>query len=322
MHNLPPLAWLRAFEVSARHLSFTSAAQELALSQAAVSKQIKLLELKLGEPLFFRFPRSLGLTKAGEAFLPKVQDAFERLAAGASEVFGPCQSDVLTIRCAIGFAVNWLAPRLPDFIAENPGIALRLISSVWNEDAGNESFDLDIRYGDGRWPGVKAERLTREYIQPVCSPALANALRSPADLMNQTLIHVLGYKEGWALWLKTAGVKISPTNLGLQCDTSLMAFEVAAQGSGVALGRSSMIDKELHTGRLVAPFSLAVPVDEGFHLVSRDNAQQARVFREWVLGMAQQDDDPVLPYLTPAPSTPISADAKQAPYSRSAVPAP
>ena len=140
MHELPPLPWLRAFEVSARHLSFTSAARELGLSQAAVSKQIKLLELKLGEPLFFRFPRSLGLTKAGEAFLPKVQDAFERLSAGASEVFGPRRADVLTIRCAVGFAVNWLAPRLPDFMARHPDIALRLISSVWNEDTGNEAY--------------------------------------------------------------------------------------------------------------------------------------------------------------------------------------
>jgi LysR family transcriptional regulator, glycine cleavage system transcriptional activator len=291
MHDLPPLPWLRAFEVSARHLSFTSAAGELALSQAAVSKQIKLLELKLGEPLFYRFPRSLGLTKAGEAFLPKVQDAFERLSAGASEVFGPRRSDVLSIRCAIGFAVNWLAPRLPDFMAKHPDIALRLISSVWNEDNSSEAFDLDIRYGDGNWPGVKSDRLTRESLQPVCSPDLLKAgrLRTPSDLANQTLIHVLGYREGWALWLKKAGVKKTPTSAALQFDTSLMAFEVAAQGVGVALGRTSMIEPELNSGRLVAPFTLAVPVEEGFHLVSRENAQNARqaaVFREWVLGAA------------------------------------
>ena len=116
MTQLPPLAWLRAFEVSARHLSFTSAAQELNLSQAAVSKQIKLLELQLREPLFLRFPRSLSLTKAGEAFLPKVQDAFERLAAGTNEVFGQRRADVLTVRVAVGFGVQWLARRLPDFL--------------------------------------------------------------------------------------------------------------------------------------------------------------------------------------------------------------
>lgn len=294
MHNLPPLPWLRAFEVSARHLSFTSAAGELGLSQAAVSKQIKLLELKLGEPLFFRFPRSLGLTKAGEAFLPKVQDAFERLAAGAGEVFGSSRPDVLTIRCAVGFSVNWLAPRLPDFIAKHPEISLRLISSVWNEDAAEGAFDLDIRYGDGRWPGMKSERLTREHLQPVCNPALIKngQLKSPADLLQQTFIHVLGYREGWALWLKKAGVKHVLASPGLQCDTSLMAFELAAQGAGIALGRSSMVEKERAGGRLVAPFDLAVPVEEGFHLVSRDNAQSmphAAMFQAWLLERTLKD---------------------------------
>jgi LysR family transcriptional regulator, glycine cleavage system transcriptional activator len=306
MHDLPPLPWLRAFEVSARHLSFTSAARELALSQAAVSKQIKLLELKLGEPLFHRLPRSLGLTKAGKAFLPKVQDAFERLAAGAGEVFGPRRPDVLAIRCAIGFAVNWLAPRLPDFMARNPGVALRLISSVWNEDGGSEAFDLDIRYGDGRWPGVTSERLTRESLRPVCSPALIESgrLKTPSDLADHLLIHVLGYKEGWALWLKKAGAKHEAAVPGLQCDTSLMAFELAAQSAGVALGRTSMIGPDLKSGRLAAPFALAVPVDEGFYLVSgqaRENGAHAAAFREWVLGLAEQslgrrakpDDDEV-----------------------------
>jgi LysR family transcriptional regulator, glycine cleavage system transcriptional activator len=288
MHDLPPLPWLRAFEVSARHLSFTSVAQELSLSQAAVSKQIKLLELKLGEPLFNRFPRSLGLTKAGEAFLPKVQDAFERLAAGASEVFGPRRSDVLTIRCAVGFAVNWLAPRLPDFIARHPDIALRLVSSVWNEDGGGEAFDLDIRYGDGRWPGVTSERLTREALRPVCSPKMLEGgrLKTPADLLGQALIHVLGDKEGWALWLKRAGVKQASASHGLQCDTSLMAFELAAEGAGIALGRTSMAVKDLASGRLVAPFGLSVPVEEGFHLLTPDNVQSgshASLFRAWIL---------------------------------------
>lgn len=291
MHDLPPLPWLRAFEVSARHLSFTSAAQELALSQAAVSKQIKMLELKLGEPLFHRFPRSLGLTKAGEAFLPKVQDAFEQLSAGTSEVFGLRRSDVLTIRCAVGFAVNWLAPRLPEFIARHPDIPLRLISSVWNEDMGTEAFDLDIRYGDGRWPGVKSDRLTRESLLPVCSPGLLAAgsgLSAPSDLRQLTLIHVIGYKQGWAHWLKMAGVAATPA-AGLQCDNSLMAFELAAQGAGVALGRTSMMERALKNGRLSAPFDLAVPVEEGFFLAMRKdarNSRQAALLGNWILEAA------------------------------------
>jgi LysR family transcriptional regulator, glycine cleavage system transcriptional activator len=289
MYNLPPLPWLRAFEVSARHLSFTSAAQELGLSQAAVSKQIKLLELKLGEPLFQRLPRSLRLTKAGEAFLPKVQDAFERLAAGANEVFSQHPSNVLTIRCAIGFAVNWLGPRLPDFIAKHPDVKLRFISSVWNDDKPNDACDLDIRYGDGKWVGLMADRLTRETIQPVCSPNLLarGSLSSPQSLLSHSLIHVLGYKDGWALWLKKSGVKLPPENIGIQVDTSLLAFALAKQGVGIALARTSMVAQELLNGHLVAPFDLCVPVEEGFHLITSEyNSVQAKIFTEWLLGTA------------------------------------
>ena len=292
MLDLPPLPWLRTFDVSARHLSFTSAAQELGLSQAAVSKQIKLLELKLGEPLFIRLPRSLKLTMAGEAFLPKVRDAFERLSSGAHEVFGPARSDILTVRAAAGFAVNWLAPRLPEFINRHPQIALRLISSVWNEEAANPDFDLDIRYGDGHWAGEHADRLTYESLQPVCSPAFLSGLKSPQDLRHHTLIHVLGYKEGWALWLKAAGVDAGVNQPTLQFDTSLMAFEVAAAGAGVAMGRSSLLGKELLSARLVAPFALQVPVEEAFYLVSRDTAQNAphaKLFKDWLLTAARND---------------------------------
>jgi LysR family transcriptional regulator, glycine cleavage system transcriptional activator len=295
MHDLPPLPWLRTYEVSARHLSFTAAAQELGLSQAAVSKQIKLLELKLGEPLFIRLPRSLKLTMAGEAFLPKVRDAFERLASGADEVFGPPRSDILTVRAATGFAVNWLAPRLPDFMKRHPHIALRLISSVWNEEDASPVYDLDIRYGDGKWAGEHADRLTYETIQPVCSPALLSGLKSPQDLRHYTLIHVLGYKEGWALWLKAAGVDMRAQQPALQLDTSLLAFEMAAAGAGIAMGRSSLLEKELRSGRLVAPFALQVPVEEAFYLVTRDtaeNAPHAMLFKNWLLNAAKKDQSP------------------------------
>lgn len=284
MHQtqLPPLPWLRAFEVSARHLSFTSAAQELNLSQAAVSKQIKLLELQLREPLFLRFPRSLSLTKAGEAFLPKVQDAFERLAAGTNEVFGQRGANVLTVRVAVGFGVQWLAPRLPDFLAKHPDIPLRITSSVWNEEGGD--YDLDIRYGDGSWAGIMSQRLTREWLTPVCSPSLASRLKSPNDLSGKTLIHVLGYKEGWARWLKQASVTLPFENPALQFDNSLMAFALARHGMGIALARTSMLGSELTSGRLVTPFDVSVPVSEGFHLVTSDAASaHGKIFEDWLL---------------------------------------
>ena len=145
--ELPPLVWLRAFEAAARHLSFTDAARELNLTQAAVSKHVKSLELHLRHALFIRRTRSLHLTKLGEAYVPKVRDAFERLAIGTREVFGGRRPQELTIRCAVSFAVNWLAPRLPSFLGKYPGKQIRILSSVWNEVLDADTYDLDIQYG-------------------------------------------------------------------------------------------------------------------------------------------------------------------------------
>jgi len=295
--RLPHLTWLRAFEASARHLSFTNAAQELNLTQAAISKQVKLLEHYLREPLFERKPRSLVLTKVGAAYLPKVRDGFERLAAGTEEVFGLRRSEVLTVRAPVGYSVNWIAPRLKGFFHHHPDINLRLVSSVWGDQFDNERFDLDIQYGTGHWPGYKADRLTWEVIKPVCAPSLLygkNAIRKPADLAHHRLLHVLGYEEGWADWLRFAKTNGINSGQGLQFDTSLLAFEFAAQGGGVALARSSMFSIEIERGRLVEPFSIEAPLHEAFHLISPETGRDhpdAQKFREWLLDTANNDPE-------------------------------
>jgi LysR family transcriptional regulator, glycine cleavage system transcriptional activator len=265
--DLPPLTWLRAFEAAARHLSFTDAAQELNLTQAAVSKHVKALELHLQQLLFIRRTRSLQLTKLGEAYLPKVRDAFERLSVGTREVFGGRVTNVLTVRCAVSFAVTWLCPRLPAFFKAHPDVGIRLLSSVWNDALETDGCDLDIQYGTGQWTGVRSHRLTFETITPLCAPALADQLSQPDDLRHQRLLHVLGYQEGWGTWLRAAGVTSFNPGQGLQFDTSLTAFEMAAHGGGVALGRRSLAERERAAGRLVAPFALEVPIDEGFHVL-------------------------------------------------------
>jgi len=292
--ELPPLNWLRAFEASARSQSFTQAASELNLTQAAISKQVKLLELHLREPLFIRNPRSLELTKTGEAYLPKVRDCFDRLAAGTNEVFGRRRSEMLTIRCMVGFSINWLAPRLPRFMARHPGLTVRIISSVWGDEFDREQFDFDIRYGIGKWPGQKARRLTWETMTPVCSPALLQGekpIRKPEDLAHHPLLHVLGYEEGWGLWLNAAGVGGDiDKGRGLHFDTSLIAFEVAAKGAGVALGRSCMTEEDLSSGRLVAPFDLALPIDQAFYLITPSDETphpDARLFHDWLIEEAE-----------------------------------
>jgi LysR family glycine cleavage system transcriptional activator len=293
--QLPPLTWLRAFEASARHLSFTNAAAELNLTQAAISKQVKLLEYHLREPLFFRKPRSLILTRVGEAYLPKVRDAFERLAAGTEEVFGNRRSEVLTVRSAVGFSVNWIAPRLYKFLEAHPKTPVRLVSSVWGDSLDTDRFDMDIQYGSGKWSGFLSDRLTYETVTPVCAPALLNGpvpLATPSDLARHQLLHVIGYEEGWADWLKAAGASGVNAGQGLQFDTSLLVFEVAKSGVGVALGRSSMAAPELTAGALVAPFDLALPVKEAFYLLRPAEGPEhpdAAVFRDWLSAEAEAD---------------------------------
>ena len=285
--DLPPLTWLRAFEAAARTLSFTHAAAELHLTQAAISKHVKALEHHLRQPLFLRRPRGLELTKSGAAYLPKVQDALQRLAIGTREVFGERRNAALTVRCAVSFATNWLMPRLPDFLNRHPGKTVRILSSVWNEPFDTEDIDLDIQYGTGDWPGCNSHRLTWDTITPLCAPDCP--VRVPGDLRHHRLLHVLGYHEGWGLWLKAAGVAGVDAGSGLHLDTSVTAFELAAQGAGVALGRSSLAAHALASGRLIAPFALAVPIDEAFHLVEPAGGPRhpdAAIFSDWLIRAA------------------------------------
>jgi LysR family transcriptional regulator, glycine cleavage system transcriptional activator len=290
--KLPPLVWLRAFEAAAQHLSFTDAANELNLTQAAVSKHVKSLELHLRHQLFIRRTRSLQLTKMGEAYVPKVRDAFDRLAIGTREVFGRRHTKELTLRCAVSFAVNWLAPRLPEFLARHPGKDIRIISSVWNDAFDTDVYDLDIQYGSGEWSGIRSHRLSWETITPLCAPSLAHQLKRPDDLQAQRLLHVLGYQEGWGTWLQAAGSRSVNPGQGLQFDTSLTAFEVAAQGGGVALGRLSLAKHERASGRLIAPFNLEVPINEAFHLlepIGREVHPDASLFIDWMSEAAAFD---------------------------------
>ncbi|MEX3011443.1 transcriptional regulator GcvA [Hoeflea sp. TYP-13] len=291
--RLPPLNWLRAFEASARHLSFTSAAEELNLTQAAVSKQVKLLEQYLREPLFYRKPRSLVLTKVGAAYLPKVNDSFMRLAEGTEEVFGHRRSGLLTVRATVSFAVTWLGPRLHRYYERHPDHPVRIVSSVWNDEFDRESFDLDIRYGTGNWPGFHCDRLTWGELTPLCSPRLLegkNKLQDPEDLRHHNLLQVLGYEDGWTTWLKAAGVENINAGQGQQFDSSLMAFAVAESGAGVVLGRSAMVGDMLASGRLVKPFELSVPVEEAIYLIfpmDGTGHPDSELFRTWLLEEAQ-----------------------------------
>lgn len=290
VRRLPPMNWLRAFEAAARHVSFTGAAQELGVTPSAVSQQVRLLEHHLGSTLFYRLPRSLKLAEAGEAYLPLVRDAFERLAASTAEIFGDRTGERLTVKATMGFALFWLVPRLPRFRALHPEIALRVTTSIWAGEPRDPAMDLEIRHGPDSWPGMRAERLTRDLVFPVCSPELRDGpprLEHPAELARHTLLHAVGFREGWSDWLARAGAAgLVDAAAGLEFDTSAMTIELALRGAGVALGRSCFVGEHLAAGRLVAPFDLAIPTDEAVYLISpagRPAESAAERFRVWLL---------------------------------------
>lgn len=284
--SLPPLNWLRAFEAAARHMSFTEAARELGVTQSAVSQQVRLLEGRLGQPLFRRLARSLELTEAGRAYLPKVHQAFETLGHATEEIFGTRDDRPLTVRATLGFAALWLVPRLGRFREANPSVAINLVTSLWHDARGSEGIDLEIRYGTTTKSDFTAEQLTEEWHFPVCAPAIAAGLASPGDLAGHTLLHTVGFETGWPQWLKAAGVASEPSAAGrVSCDTSVLALDLARRGAGVALARTTYAEEALARGDLVAPFDLRIPA-EGFHLLTprrRALPPHAKAFRDWLL---------------------------------------
>ncbi|MBB2886071.1 MULTISPECIES: LysR substrate-binding domain-containing protein [Pseudomonas] len=290
--SLPPLNWLRAFEVSARCLNFTHAAQELHLTQGAVSQQIRQLESHLGVALFKRLPRGLGLTEEGQSYLPVVQDAISRLAVGTNEIFGQRNRRHLKVRGSLSFLHYWLAPRLADFSREYPQIDIRYISNIWVKEPDGED-DLEIRWGCGEWSGLHAQRLTWDILQPVCSPTLMarSPIHEPRDLMNHSLLHVLGYEEGWGYWLKRVGADDVDYSRGPQFDTLISTIRMAELGQGVALARSSVVEDLLKSGQLVAPFNYRIEASESFYLVHEQNevlSPDAAHFSTWLVAQAHR----------------------------------
>ncbi|BFM50695.1 LysR substrate-binding domain-containing protein [Marinomonas sp. THO17] len=288
--SLPPLNWLHTFEASARHLNFTHAAAELCLTQGAVSQQIRSLESHLGVMLFQRLARGLSLTKEGLAYYPVVQDAIGRLSSGTSEIFSSSQQTRVKIRGSLAFFNLWLAPKLGDFKALHPNIDIRYASHIWLAEWDAEQ-DMEIRWGHGNWQGLQSQRLTWDSLIPVCSPTLLqhSPLGSTEDLVHHTLLHVLGYEEGWGYWLNSMGEKKVDFSKGMQFDTLVSTLRMAELGQGVALARSSMAEGLIAEGRLVAPFATKVEASESFYLVKESSAPlhaAAQAFFDWLLEQA------------------------------------
>lgn len=288
-YRLPPLKWLMSFEAAARHLSFTAAAEELGLSQAAISYQIKCLEGMVGFPLFERKPRNLQLTDVGHTYLPSVRRAFDELFASTAGLFGPIGQTVVTVRVAISFMVLCLAPRLGAFREAHPEITINFWSSIWaNADAAADA-DLDIRFGLGNWPGYDAEVMARDSALLVGSPELARQFTGPQDLLHLSadrMITVAGQDDLWRrAMLDLEGGP--PAGAGLRVDTSLAAAELAASGVGLTFLSRLFSRPYLQSGRLVAPFHLELEMARSHYLLQptarKRPAPEVLLFRDWLL---------------------------------------
>jgi len=286
--KLPPLNALRAFEAGARHLSFTKAAAELHVTQAAVSHQVKALEAYLGCPLFKRMTRKLGLTEQGRALLPVVSESFRNIAEAADALRDGGDSRTLTISVTPSFGAKWLVYRLPRFWEKHPEIDLRVHHSITCADLRYDDVDMAIRFGAGEWDGLDSEFMLRVDYTPVCSPALLKGkhpLKGPGDLRHHTLLHEDDY-DGWTQWLAVAGVSDVNPRRGPIIDDVTAILQTAIDGGGVALGRVAMIERELAAGNLVKPFDVTVLSDLGYHLVYLPDAlaqEKLRAFRDFIM---------------------------------------
>ena len=279
-----PLNALRAFEASARHLSFTRAAIELCVTQAAVSHQVKSLEAQLNVTLFKRLPRGLMLTSEGESLLPVLRDAFDRIALTLDQFEGGHYREVLTVGAVGTFAVGWLLPRLADFHSRYPLIDLRLSTHNNRVDVAAEGLDYAIRFGAGAWHGTDACPLLEAPLTVLCVPQIAEQLRSPADVLKHTLLRSYRADE-WNLWFQAAGLP-SDTRVprSVVFDSSLAMMEAALQGAGVALAPALMFSRQLESDVIRQPFEVGITTGSYWltRLQSRAETSAMVAFKGWL----------------------------------------
>jgi LysR family transcriptional regulator, glycine cleavage system transcriptional activator len=285
--TLPPLAALRVFEAAARHLNFTRAADELGMTQAAVSYQIKILEERMGAPLFLRQPRHLALTETGERLAPGIMEAFVLMRTSVAASRQGAQT-MLSITTFPTFATEWLATRLGGFQLLHPDIAVRLEVGEALVDFNREPFDVGIRGGEGEWPGLVSHLLLESTFTPMLAPSLAEKVKEPADILKLNLID--NDDPWWAAWFAAAGIAEKPSRRPtLNFNSQALAAAAATAGHGVAILTPAFHRNEMARGELVQPFDLVCSQGRGYYLVypeARRNAPHIAAFRTWILAQA------------------------------------
>lgn len=291
--RLPSLNALRAFEAAARHLSFTRAADELSVTQAAISHQIKGLEEQIGMQLFQRRNRNLILTNAGQQLLPDMTESFDLMDGAIARLKRRDEAGILTVSTMDSLAATWLMPRLATFRSQHNDIDIRLATTDWIVDYERDGIDIGIRYGLGTWQGLIAEKLMPEKIFPVCAPELLaqnGGLSTPQDLRGHTLIHD-DMPEDWNMWLAAAGVADIDPERGPGYSHSNLVMQAAINGEGVALGRDLLVADALLAGVLVKPFDLALTASYSYYVVRTEvgaDRPKVRLFYEWLLSEARE----------------------------------
>ncbi len=292
--RLPSLNALKAFEAAARHESFTRAAEELCVTQGAVSHQVKALEVELAIKLFNRERQRLIITEAGREYLGVVRDALDRIAAGTERLLQRQSSGVLTVSTSPDFAAKWLVHRLGNFAEAHSSIDLRVSATLHHVDFAREEVDLAVRHGDGNWPGLDAVRLSTERLFAVCSPKLLagrRRLEKVGDVLKFPLIH-LDNRTDWANWLQGVGLDKVEVVHGPVLNRASMVIDAAINGQGIALARTTLAAWDLINGRLVRPFGESLPVSKTYWIVcpkATAGLPKIVTFRDWLLGEAAGD---------------------------------
>ncbi len=291
--RLPPLNSLKNFEAAGRLLSFTRAAQELNVTQAAVSHQIKVIEEYLGVTLFVRYPRKLVLTEQGKELLPEVIEAFDKVSNAIGAVSQEPASKMVSVRLAPSFAAKWLSPRLKYFWLQYPEIDLCLYHAHPPVDFEREEIDIAVTYGKGEWPGVVAEPILSLDFFPVCTPTFMSNDKPLSDINNlkyYTLLHDADY-QCWADWLKLANIEEIDANKGTIIDDTNVLIQAVVDGQGVALGSTTFVQDLLESGRLIKPFDITLVNEFAYYIVCPQahlKNPSVQAFKDWILELTDE----------------------------------
>ncbi len=294
MHKrLPPLNALKAFESAARNLSFTKAADELFVTQAAVSHQIKSLESYLSIKLFHRRNRALLLTEEGQSYFQDLRDIFANMQDATDRLVALGSKGAITIATPPSFAAQWLVPKLHEFSAIHNDIDVRIKAVDLDEGFLDDSVDIAVYYGKGTWTGLASTKLLAEYLTPMCSPLLlhkSNGLSALKDLSNHRLLHD-NTRRAWKNWLQNFGIKDINVNHGPIFSHTMLVLQAACNGQGIALSDTVLAKPEIDSGRLVCPFSEKIESKNSHYLVCKESQAETnkiKIFSEWMLEKVAQ----------------------------------